>query len=217
MHVVGVEQFLLPLWNAWVLRGGRPDAIPMDNGEGWLLTLNGRAKFGAWVFLPMFVTGLAAVIVLQMNHALNPREFWPMLIAYSAFTALYLYYLVFCYWYRVELTEDALVLRRFLIPTRTVRWRDIVGFQYVPGDETLKFQSESGVQFGIYLSLNGLSAVRRCLAAFTPLSQTGDSWAITDPAMMERVPAWRCDEMDLEDSPFTTLGSWREAVFEEEP
>jgi hypothetical protein len=33
--------------------------------------------------------------------------------------------------------------------------------------------------------------------------------------MIERVPAWRCDDMDLEDDPFAPLGSWQHVVYEE--
>lgn len=57
MHT-GIEQLLVPLWNAWVLRGGRPEARSINNGEGWLLTLSGRMKLASRIFLPLRRHGL---------------------------------------------------------------------------------------------------------------------------------------------------------------
>ena len=80
----------------------------------------------------------------------------------------------------------------------------------------MSFQTDSGKKLGIYTSLNGLSAVRRCLAAFGSLAKTEYSWKRVDPLMMEHVPAWCCDDMDFEDDPFAPLGSWKSVRFEHE-
>lgn len=204
----GLEHCLGQLWQRWQNAGARPEAEPLVRREGWLLTLCFRAKLTAWLIFLLFAGLLAGVLVMQAVAPQRQRVFVLEVIGFVVFSAMALYYVVFTHWYRVELDEQGLALTRFLLPTRRLGWTDVVGFEYTPGDELLKLRSQDGRRVGLYLSLNGLSAVRRCLAAFTPLSATLSSWNAADPALMQHVRSWRCHQMDLEDSPFDPLGNW---------
>ena len=207
MSIPIVDQYLASLWQRWQIRGGRPAAQAAFQGEGWLLTLCFRAKLTAWLIFLLFAGPLAGVLVVQAFAPQPRRVFLFEGIASSVFAAMASYYLVFVYWYRVLLDEQGFALRRFLLPTRRIAWQDIVKFSYTKGDELLKLRAQNGQTISLYLSLHGLSAVRRCLAAFTPTGTIMASWSASDPALMKDVPSWRCSDMDLEDNPFDPLGT----------
>lgn len=172
-----------------------------------------RARVTAWLIFLLFGGLLLATVVMQVVAPQPPRQFGFLPVGFTVFTLLATYYLIFAFWYRVELTEEELSLHRLLLPTRRIAWREIAAFRLEPDYETLTLHSASGTKVAIYASLNGLSAVRRCLAAFTPLSQTSDSWATADPTLIDSLPAWRCHELDLEDNPFAPLGSWQRVMY----
>ncbi len=87
-------------------------------------------------------------------------------------------------------------------------WRDIRAFRIATDHDSVILVDGAGKKIGLYGSLNGLSGVRRCLAAFTPLSQVApESWSVHDPSLLQHIPSWRCDEFDLEDDPFSPLGT----------
>jgi len=208
MHVPGLAQSLAQLWQRWQMHGARSDAQPLLDREGWLLTLCFRAKLTAWMIFLLFAGLLTGVLIAQVVAPQPRRVFLLEAVGFSVFSAMAGYYLVFVYRYRVELDERGLALSRFLVPTRCICWEDVVAFDFKQGDELLKLRSRDGRKVSLYLSLHGLSAVRRCLAAFTPLDTTLSSWATSDQALMEHVQSWRCHEMDLEDSPLDPLGTW---------
>jgi hypothetical protein len=209
MSIPGLEHYLGQLWQRWQLRGACPDAEPAVRREGWLLRLCFRARVSAWLIFLLFTGLLTAVLICQAVSPQPRRVFLLETACFSAFSAMGAYYLAFVYWYQVELDEAGLTLSRFLVPTRRILWEDIVAFDFKQGDELLKLRSRDGHVVSLYLALHGLSAIRRCLAAFTPLSTTQTSWATTDQVLMEHVPSWRCHEMDLEDNPFDPLGTWQ--------
>ena len=160
----------------------------------------------AWLLFVLFCGLLVGVLVNQAIAPQPQRTFLFEAICFSVFSAMAGYHLIFVYWYRVKLDEGGLELCRFLLPARHIDWEAVAAFDYKYGDEMLKLRSHNGQKVSLYLSLHGLSAVRRCLRAFVPLSTTIASWTTSDPALMEHVPSWRCDEMDLEDNPFDPLG-----------
>ncbi len=205
--LAGVEQYLAFLWQRWQIRGARPAAQRPPQGGGWLLTLCFRAKLTAWLIFLLFAGLLAEVLVMQAFAPQPRRVFLLEAIAFSVFSAMGGYYLLFAYWYRVLLDEQGLELRRFLLPTRRIPWQDIVEFSHTKGDELLKLRAQNGQTISLYLSVHGLSAIRRCLAVLTPTSNIIASWSASDPALMEDVPSWRCSDMDLEDDPFDPLGT----------
>ena len=87
MHIV-IEHLLLDAWKAWVARGGRPDAEPLGEMDGWLLRLSGRARTGAWVNFIMFTGMLAATMFIQIVAPFPPRQFWFLAVASSGFCSL---------------------------------------------------------------------------------------------------------------------------------
>lgn len=212
---VGLEHLLRQVWNAWILRGGRPHAEPHAGGQGWVLRLCGRARFTAWWIFLLFTGLLAATIILQRVAPMPPREFWLMVVGFALFALFATYYLIFAHRYRVVLTDQELTLERFLMRPRRIAWQAIVSFTFAPGGDVVRFQTDTGQKLGIYASLNGLSAVRRCLAAYGNLARTEQSWSTIDPLLMQHAPAWRCDDMDLEDDPFAPLGAWKSVRFED--
>jgi hypothetical protein len=205
MYAPGLEQFVSKLWQRWQIRGARPDALPMLDREGWVLTLCFRAKSSAWLILLLFGGLLTAVLVTQGVAPQKHRDFLIETIVFAVFSTVSAFYVLFVHWYRVELNEEGLELYRLCVPTRQMSWVDVVAFDYTPGDELLKLRDRNGKIISLYLSLNGLSSVRRCLAAFTPVSNIVSSWDKSDHALMQDVPSWRCDPMDLEDNPFDPL------------
>jgi hypothetical protein len=216
MYLPGLDQYLNSLWQRWQIRGARPEAQSILQGQGWLLLLCLRAKVTAWILFLLFGGMLVGVLVMQVLAPQPQRVFLLLAIACAAFAALAVYYLVFVYWYRVILDEQGLTLHRFLLPPRRLDWRDISAFSFAKRDELLKLRGQDGRTIALYLSLNGLSAIRRCLAAFTPATAILTSWSEADPALLADVPSWRCDEMDLEDDPFAPLGTWETGAVEDE-
>src|SRR5207253_4034891 len=178
--LAGVEQYLTSLWQRWQIRGARPAAQTALQGEGWLLTLCFRAKLTAWLIFLLFAGLLAGVLVMQAFAPQPRRVFLLEAIGFSVFAAMGGYYVLFACWYRVLLDEQGLALRRFLLPTRRIAWQEIVAFSYTKGDELLKVRAQNGQTISLYLSLHGLSAVRRCLAAFTPSGTIMASWSASD-------------------------------------
>lgn len=212
MYVPGLEQYLTRLWNRWTYRGGRSSAIPWPAGDGWLLCLSRRARLSSWLIFLMFFAGLVGVFALQAGGGGWPqRQFLLLLIGYLCLVVLALYYLFFAHWYCVMLDEDGLKLRRFLVPTRSMRWDEVAEFQYADGDETIKIVSASGRKIAIYASLDGLSALRRCLNRCC-LPESGvqraglaKSWATVDPLLCQELPGWRCENWVFEHDPFAVL------------
>lgn len=212
MTAPGLEHFLARLWQSWQFRGAQPEAQPLFDREGWSLSLCFRARLSAWLIFLLFAGGFVAVFSQQ---AVQPqRKFVLLAVGYSVFMAMAGYYLIFVYWHRVLLDEEGISLFRFLVPTRHLRWDEIVEFDYKDGDELLKLKSRSGKKISLYLSLHGLSAIRRCLAAFSSSSEITPSWSTADSCLMRNVPSWRCDDLDLEDNPFDPLGTWKTGTIE---
>lgn len=81
----------------------------------------------------------------------------------------------------------------------------MISFDYQTGDELFKVHAEDDTKISLYLTLNGLSAIRRCLEILTPRESLIASWALADIASMTDVPAWRCAEQDLAGNPFDPL------------
>jgi hypothetical protein len=109
--------------------------------------------------------------------------------------------------YRLELDATGLKLSRFMTRTKQINWGNVGGTEFSPGDELLKIYSYDGEKISIYLSLNGLSAVRRCLAAFAPECLQNSRSIRADGALLRHVPAWRCGMMDLQGNPFEPLSN----------
>ena len=206
MNAPGLEHYLAQKWQQWQVRGASNVAEPLVFREGWSLKLCWRAKLSAWIIFTMFSGGFVGVFLLQKFDPMPPREFWFLVIGYSVFASFATYYLLFAHCYRVTVDETGIELKRFLIPTRRLDWSEITVVQYNHGDETLKLTTPDGKKLGLYLALIGLSAVRRCLAAFVPRCPAFvTSFATSDKMMLEDVPSWRCSDKDLEDNPLSPL------------
>jgi hypothetical protein len=208
-----LEHFLTQLVLGWARRGATNVAIADPAGEGWTLRLCGRAKFLAWLWWLMFTSGLVGVLALQAVDPQPQRQFVFLLTAYSLLVLFAWYYLAFALWYRVRCNDERIELRRFLLPTRRMAWREMRSFRIAADHDSVTLVDQSKRKIGLYGSLNGLSAVRRCLAAFTQASEVSlDSWSVQDALLVEHIPSWRCDPFDLEDDPFDPLGTWRSSV-----
>src|SRR4051812_31317564 len=125
-----MNQYLVQLLQRWQMRGARPDAEPLFGRTGWLLTLCFRARLNAWLICFLFFGFLAAVLILQVVAPQPRRTFLLETTAFAVFSTMAGYYLVYVYWYRVEVDEQGVYLYRFLLPSRHIRWGDVVGFDY---------------------------------------------------------------------------------------
>jgi len=207
-----MEHFLAMLVQAWIRRGATNAAISINHGRAWELRLCWRAKLIAWIGAAMFTTGLFGAVLLAQGR----KGGWLLVCGYVCFVLLFQYYVGFVTRYRVHVDETGIRLYRFLLRTRAVKWSDVTDFSLDGDEDTVRFKVRTGKPLVIYSSLNGLSAVRRCLAAFTTLQLTAPhAWTHNDQVLCEKIPSWRCDPEDLEDDPFRPLGSWREVHFEE--
>lgn len=207
-----MEHALTMLVQAWVRRGARNVAIPINDGRGWELRLCWRAHLLAWIFSAMFTTGLVGAILLAPGQ----RGGWWLVAAYVGFVAVYQYYVGYVTRYRVQVDEQGMKLFRFLIRTRELAWSDVTDFSLDGDEETVRFKVTTGKPLVIYSSLNGLSAIRRCLAWFAIRHQLNpNAWSYNDVILYEKLPSWRCDANDLETDPFLPLGAWKEVHFEE--
>lgn len=206
-----LEHFLTRFVLGWARRGTTNAAIADPPGEGWTLRLCGRAKFLAWLWWLMFTSGLVGVLALQAVDPQPQRQFVFLLAVYTLLVLFAWYYLAFALWYRVRCDDAYIELRRFLLPTRRMAWREIRSFRIATDHDSVILVDQAKRKIGLYGSLNGLSAVRRCLAAFTRASEVSlDSWGVQDALLIQHIPSWRCDPFDLEDDPFDPLGTWEE-------
>lgn len=197
-----MEQFFVGVWNRWLNRGGVCEAQPLRDGEGCVLRLNWRAKLGAWIFGFMFAAGFVGVLLLQVFDPQPPAQFRFLLGGYSLFVLMAVYFFGFVYSYRVEVTREGLMLYRFLISTRRLFWSDVNAFRFDPDGDAIQLLTDDGKKMGVYSSLNGLSAIRRCLAVFGRPEVLAASWSSDDAQIMVNVNAWRCSEADLQTPPF---------------
>ena len=201
-----MEYFLNQLWQTWQRNGASPQAEPLVHKPGWALYLCFRARVTAWIIFLMFVGGFVGVLLLQANAPLPQRKFVFMMGAYSLLASLGCYYLGFVYWYRVTVDEYEIKLRRLLLTTKSIEWQDVIRFDYQTGNETMQIYAADGRKIGLYLSLHGLSAVRRCLAVLVPNSEPlEESWIDPDTLLMQDVPSWRCSDQEIEGDPFEPL------------
>ena len=201
-----MEQLLNQLWQTWQYNGASPQAQPLVHRPGWTLTLCFRARVTAWILFLMFVGGFVGVLILQAHDPMPQRKFMVLLVGYSVIASLGCYYLGFVYWYRVTVDEAGIELRRLLVWTKHIAWQDVVRFDYQSGNETMRIHSADGRKLGLYLSLHGLSAVRRCLAVLVPRSESlEESWIDPDTLLMQDVPSWRCSDQETEGDPFAPL------------
>jgi len=206
MYIPALDHFLASAWTRWQIRGARPAAEPLVERDGWLLRLCGRARLTAWICFLLFAGGLVAVFTLQLVAPQPQRQFIIIAACYIVLALFATGFLVFVYWYRVTLDRDELVLVRFLVPRRRIRWDDVIEFQFAPGDELLKIRSRTGQTVAVYVSLHGLSAIRRCLWNLAPRSATLiNSWIAADPVLTSLVPSWHCKEASLASDPFQPL------------
>lgn len=187
----------------WQYRGARPDADLMNREQGCILRLCTRMRALSIVFLSVFSVGSALAIV-QGLISFHPRSikwsvvsyFWPVCMSYV------IYYVPYTFLYRVELDVNGIKLFRFLMRPVELSWREVKGFRFEHGDELLKIDSTDGRTMKFYPGLNGLSAVRRCLALLVPQEQLAESWKNVDPIMNELFPAWRCSDEEMKRLPF---------------
>lgn len=199
-----MNQYLSNLWLQWQCRGASPAAQPLDDRNGWRLTLCRRAKLSAVLILLLFVTGLVGLIGLQAKQPIP--DFALLLGGYLILVISAGLYLIFVYWYTVVLDPLGLTLYRFLAPTIHLDWEEIISFDFQEGDELLKLSASSGKKVSLYLSLNGLSAVRRCLGKLAAPSRMINSWLLVDGRLAQHVPSWRCHPLDLsQTNPFDPL------------
>ena len=203
-----MDQYLNQLWQKWQRNGALPHAQPLVYKDGWSLTLCFRARVTAWMIFLLFAAGFVGVLLLQKHDPMPQRNFALLLAGYAAFASLAAYYLGFVYWYQVTVDESGIELRRLLIPTRRMAWSDIERFEYAANFETLNFFDREKRKIGLYLSLHGLSAVRRSLVTFGLVRrELEDSWTSCDRLLLDDVPSWRCTDQELRGDPFAPLKS----------
>ena len=196
-----MEYFLNQVWQRWQVNGARSQAEPLLFKNGWSLSLCFRARVTALVIFLMFGGGLVGVLLLQRHDPLPQQRFLFLLLAYLAIASFAAYYLGFVFRYRVIVDEGGIELRRLFLLTRRFAWEDVARFEYAEGDETIRIHSHDGKKMGLYLSLHGLSVVRRCLFVAVPNSQAR---AICDQLLVKNVPSWNCDDGLIGNSPFET-------------
>ena len=152
-------------------------------------------------------------MLLQKFAPMPPREFGFLIVAYSGFASFATYYLLFAHWYRVTVDETGIELKRFLIPTRRLEWSEITVVQYNHGDETLKLTTPDGKKLGAVSDADWTFCSPSRSRHFRPsLPAFMTSFATSDTLMLEDVPSWRCSDKDLEDNPFSPLGTGDEIL-----
>src|SRR5262245_13416714 len=112
MYVAGVEQFVVHLLNAWVVRGGRAEADLSMDGQSWLLTLNGPEKFRTWISCLLVCGMLAGLLIMQSAAPAPPWPIWFSAVLLGIIVVVFFCCCAHIWWYRVELTKDELVLRQ---------------------------------------------------------------------------------------------------------
>ncbi len=196
----------------WIIWGASPVAQRLNDREGWLLSLCWRAKLSALTTCLMILVANIGLVILQLQW---PEPWDAKRIAVFAcipvMIPLVIVGAIFMFYYRVELDSRGLTLIRFLTKPQQVDWCDVCYINFQPGDELLKIYAQDGRKISIYLSLNGLSAIRRCLAAYAPGGLDYIYSIQSDQGLLKAVPSWRCSKLDLQGSPFdplSNLGDW---------
>lgn len=186
----------------WKSRGATPVAVQLVDRPGWVLTICGREKWALFLLSVVFsLAGIVCVILLLIP----PFKFDSFTLA--AFVYFFLWFASVSYYryisrLQVTLDEDGITVPQYLSPDETMRWADIASFEYSPKGESLDLHAIDGRTISLYLSLNGLSAVRRCIAAFSSVEMTRTSWEEVDHLLMTNVPSWWCDTSLLGNNPF---------------
>ena len=196
----------------WIISGASPVAQRLHDREGWLLSLCWRAKLSALTSSLMLLVANVGLVVLQIYwpEPLNAKRI-AVFACIPVMIPLVIVIAIFMFYYRVELDSRGLTLIRFLTRPQQVDWCDVCYINFQPGDELLKIHSQDGRKISIYLSLNGLSAIRRCLAAYAPCGLDYIYSIQSDKDLLKAVPSWRCSKLDLQGSPFDPLsnpGDW---------
>ncbi len=187
----------------WQYRGARPDAELMIRTQGCVLRMCTRMRAFSIVFLSVLSVGAALAMSDGMVGFQSGSIKW--FVARCSFPVVILiviYYVPYTFLYRIELDVNGIKLFRFLMKPVELTWREVKGFRFAHGDELLKIDSTDGRTMKFYPGLNGLSAVRRCLALLVPQEQLAESWKNVDPIMMELFPAWRCSDEEMKRLPF---------------
>lgn len=203
-----MKQYLSRKMQRWILRGADRNAQRLPGAEGWRLTICFRAR----VVLTFFSLSLTIVFVtLIARQILQPEPWtWRMVVVFISApicVPLFIYCGFLMFLYRVDLDSDRLTLYRFLLRPVHINWSEVTRIVFSPFDETLKLDARDGSRVGIYLTLNGLSAVRRCLTTFAPASLFHPDSMLANEALLQIVPAWHCSQADLEGNPFDPLSS----------
>lgn len=205
-----MEHFLAAVLEAWVKRGVTNEARSILGGQGWELRFCFRFRLIVWVAAAIFSVLLIAATSIVGRHP----DGWKLVAGFLTAACLCQYYVAYITRYRVVVDEVGLRLHRMLMSTREIAWSDVSGFGLTRDEASVRLVLNNGKTLDLRTALNGLSAVRRCLAAFTTAHDiTPLVWSRNDAILCEKLPSWRCDPEDLEGDPFSPLGLWKTASF----
>ena len=136
---LSMNQYLTHKLQQWTILGAIPQALPLRDREGWLLTLCFRAKLSS-VLSCLMLLGVAIGCVILQVYFPEPltAERIVVLVLAPILATVAVSCVIFVFRYRVGLDAQGLDLFRFMTSTQHLDWRSVHSIEFKPSDELLK-------------------------------------------------------------------------------